>query len=185
MDFNNITNDALDILDLDSLSENIISDEYRGFFLCKSSVEHYRLLSYLSLSENNITLLDIGTLKGCSALAMSINQTNKVYSFDVGYSFDLNQRPENITFLIDDVTKPEYIQIILDSKYILLDTYHDGSFERIFYNHLKSIGYKGYLLLDDTKLNPEMESFWSDIDLPKKDISSLGHWSGTGVVFFN
>jgi len=66
-----------------------------------------------------------------------------------------------------------------------LDTFHDGTFELKFYNHLKSINYNGYLLLDDIKLNKEMIEFWNQIELDKEDLSYLGHSSGTGVVYFN
>lgn len=185
MEFEKITNQDLDNLPMSDLSDLINLEEYKKYFLCNSSIEHYRLLSYISLSNDNITLLDIGTLKGSSALAMSINPKNKVVSFDVSHNLDLSQIPQNVTFLIDDVTKLQYRELVLESKYILLDTYHDGTFEKVFYDYLKEINYKGFLLLDDINLNQEMISFWNQIDLPKIDISSLGHITGTGVVTFN
>jgi hypothetical protein len=77
------------------------------------------------------------------------------------------------------------LDLILNSKYILLDTFHDGTFETVFFQYLKKIGYKGYLLLDDIKLNKEMVEFWDNVDIEKSDISHLGHSTGTGVVYFN
>ena len=53
--------------------------------------------------------MDIGTLKGCSALAFSINQTNKVRTFNVGNELDLNLLPSNVEFIIDDILKFEYL----------------------------------------------------------------------------
>ena len=85
----------------------------------------------------------------------------------------------------DDISNGSYDELILNSKIILLDTFHDGTFELKFYNHLKSINYKGYLLLDDIKLNNEMVEFWNQIELEKQDLTHIGHVSGTGVVYFN
>ena len=39
-------------------------------------------------------------------------------------------------------------------------------------------------MLDDIKLNDEMRDFWSNIKEEKWDITSKGHWSGTGLVNF-
>jgi hypothetical protein len=103
----------------------------------------------------------------------------------VGNELDLNILPENAEFIIDDIIKSEYKDMILGSKYIMLDTYHDGVFEEQFINYLDSINYKGYLLLDDIHLNFEMERFWGSITKEKYDLTSIGHSTGTGVVYFN
>lgn len=185
MNFREITNTELDKIDLSSLSLMIDNDEYRGYFISKSSIEHYRLMSYISLNNEGIKILDIGTLKGCSALALSINPNNEVNSFNLNNELQLNVKPSNINFFIDDILKSEYLELILDSKYILLDTFHDGTFETIFVNYLIQVGYKGYLLLDDIYLNKEMIEFWNSISKEKYDITNLGHSTGTGVVYFN
>jgi hypothetical protein len=184
MDFEKITNQELDEIDLNLLAEVIINQEHKNYFLEKSSTEHYRILSYISEKNDNLFFLDVGSFKGLSALAFSKNKKNFVFSFDLANLVELIEKPQNAEYIIDDVTKNEYIELILKCKYILLDTMHTGEFERHFYNHLKKINYKGYLLLDDIKLNQEMIDFWNYIDLPKKDISNLGHTTGTGVVFF-
>jgi len=185
MNFDKINNTELDEIDLSSLSLTIDNNEYRNYFVSKSSLEHYRLLSYISLNNDNIKILDIGTLKGCSALALSINSKNQINSFNLNDELQLNFVPSNVSFYIDDILKLEYKDLILNSKYILLDTFHDGTFEFVFFNYLKNIEYKGYLILDDIKLNPEMTNFWNNIDIEKKDISNIGHITGTGVVYFN
>jgi hypothetical protein len=184
MNFEKKTNLELDKIDLSILSLNIDDIEYKDYFTSKSSIEHYRLLSYISLNNNNIKMLDIGTLKGCSALAMSINSNNEINTFNLHDQLTLKLTPTNINIHIEDILKPEYLYLILDSKYILLDTFHDGTFERTFFEYLKEIKYKGYLLLDDIKLNEEMINFWNFIDIEKIDISHLGHSTGTGVVIF-
>jgi len=174
----------LDNIDLFPYSQRINSSEYQGYFMSKSGQEHYRLLAHISQTNDLVDILDIGTLKGCSALAFSVNQSNKVFSFNTGNEFDLNYTPLNAEFIIDDILNGEYNEVILGSKYIMLDTYHDGTFEKEFYDHLVSINYKGYLLLDDIHLNFEMERFWGSITKEKYDITNIGHITGTGVVYF-
>lgn len=184
MNFKEIKNENLDSIDLSELSMLINSIEHRNYFTSKSSLEHYRLLSYISLMNDNSIFLDIGTFKGCSALAFSINPSNEVYTFDLGNNLDLKSYPKNIHGFIDDITDPCYLDVVWESKYILLDTMHDGTFENVFFNYLKQIDYKGFLMLDDIKLNNEMINFWNNIDLEKDDISNIGHITGTGVVYF-
>ena len=180
----NLTNKILDELDM-KMSELINNDEYQNYYNEISSKEHYRLLTYISNSYSDINIIDIGTLKGCSALALSTNKTNKVYSFNIGNQLELNTIPENIEFIIDNIINGNYDNLILDSPIILLDTFHDGVFEKEFIDYLLKIGYKGNLLLDDIHLNTEMKEFWNQINLDKKDITSFGHLTGTGVVFIN
>ena len=185
MDFLSITNEELDNIDLFPYSQKINSLEYQQYFMSKSGQEHYRLLAHISQTNDLVDILDVGTLKGCSALAFSVNSKNKVRSFNVLNQFDLNYTPLNSEFIIDNVLNGNYNSVILGSKYIMLDTYHDGTFEKEFYDYLISINYKGYLLLDDIHLNFEMERFWGSITKEKYDISNLGHITGTGLVIFN
>jgi hypothetical protein len=185
MKFEKITNEILDKIDLEKLSKKIKNDEHRTYFLDKSSKEHYRLLSHISETNNKTYFLDVGTFKGLSALALAKNKSNFVYSFNLTPQLDLEKLPKNVEFIIGNIIDGNYKKMILKCKYILLDTQHTGEFEIEFYNYLKDIKYNGYLILDDIKLNKEMIDFWNLIDLPKKDISFLGHSTGTGVVFFN
>ena len=175
----------IDLNDLSMDDYQLINNlEYQNYFKSPSSLEHYRLLTYLSNKVSNSTFVDIGTLKGCSALALSNNKTNIIYSFNLSNELQLNESPNNIKFIIDDVMNDKYKEILLQSKLILLDTFHDGTFEKLFYNYLKKINYRGSLLLDDIKLNNEMVEFWESIDYEKYDISHIGHISGTGIVYF-
>lgn len=181
--FENISNETLDSLDM-NLFQNINDKEYQQYFLDKSSKEHYRLLTMISNNLNGETFVDIGTLKGSSALALSTNNKNKVYSFNLSNQLSLNTIPENIEFIIDNVINGKYDDILMTSNFILLDTFHDGTFEKQFYEYLESIGYSGYLLLDDIHLNIEMENFWGSINRKKDDLTHIGHSTGTGVVYF-
>jgi hypothetical protein len=172
---------SIDLLELSKLVKN---DEHRGYFLDVVGKEHYKLIAYFSTLFDNSNLLDIGTNRGCSSLAMSYNITNKVHSFDLYELKELHNWSTNITYYIDNILKDEYKNLVLSSSFILVDTFHDGSFEREFHNYLKDVGYVGYLILDDIKLNNEMIDYWNSIQEEKYDISDFGHWSGTGLVIF-
>ena len=180
----NLNNQILDNLDM-SISRHINNNEYKIYYNELSSKEHYRLLTQISNSVNNINILDVGTLKGCSALALSTNNSNKVYSFNVINQLELTDVPSNIEFIIDNVINGNYDKLILSSSVLLLDTFHDGTYEKQFIDYLLGINYKGLVLFDDIMLNKEMKQFWDSIDIEKYDISNLGHITGTGLVVFN
>jgi predicted O-methyltransferase YrrM len=180
----NIKNEDLDSIPMDH-ETYINSVEYKNYYQERSSKEHYRLLTFLSFLFNDSKIIDVGSLKGSSALALSTNQNNTVYSFDISNSLDLNHVPSNINFINDEVTSGRYDDLILESKIILLDTYHEGEYEREFLNHLEKLNYKGILICDDIFLNTPMMEFWNDIKQDKSDITKLGHSTGTGIVYFN
>lgn len=181
-----LTYDDIQSIDLTPLSSIITSnDEYKKYFLGDVGREHYKLLAYISSLYDDISILDIGTNRGFSALALSYNKLNKVHSFDLYELKELKSPlPDNITFYINNILNEEYKDLILKSKIILVDTFHDGSFEKKFHSYLNEINYKGILLLDDIKLNDKMIDYWDSIEEEKKDISKVGHWSGTGLVIF-
>jgi hypothetical protein len=171
-------------VNIDELATLVVEDEFRKYVLERPGQDHYRLLAYLSTTYNNSTLLDIGTYKGCSAISLSYNPTNQVKSFDIGNFRNLHSTPSNVEFIIDNILDPTYIELILSSPFIMVDTAHDGTFEREFHNHLRDIGWEGLLFLDDIHLNQEMKDYWNEIPDAKVDVSQYGHWSGTGIVHF-
>ena len=181
----NINQTKLQNIDLSEIASYIVEDEFRGYFLDNPGKEHYKLLAYFSTKYQNTTLLDIGTYKGCSSIAMSYNNSNQVKSFDIHPNLRrLDGNPENIEYIVGDVTDSRFVDTILSSPLILLDTDHDGPFEYKFYEHLKAINWNGTLVLDDIKLNEPMKGFWNAIVEEKYDLSDYGHHSGTGVVIF-
>ena len=151
------------------------------YFHLESGKEHYRLLMYASTLYDNSIIFDVGTNKCMSCLALSYNTSNMIKSFDVVKLFEENPIRNNVEYIIGDSTlHPDLPKVSL----IFLDVDHDGTYENKFYNHLKSINWKGILLLDDIHLNDPMIEFWNNISETKYDITSIGHWSGTGMVIF-
>jgi hypothetical protein len=174
---------AIAAVDLTPLAHHAADDEYRGYFLNREFKEHYQLLAFLSHRFSDATLFDIGTLKGYSALAMSHNPVNQVVSYDIEDLKCLHdsRKLTTIEYRIGNALEDPRL---LHAPLILLDTYHDGIFEKQFYDHLKTNDYRGLLILDDIHLNEPMRRFWNNIDKKKEDITEFGHWSGTGLVDF-
>ena len=159
-----------------------VADIYTKYFWMDAGQEHYKLLAYLSTCYSNATIIDLGTDKGCSALALSYNPANRVISYDIE---DRKVSPidlPNIEFRIGNALDDR--DEILASPLILLDTARDGVFEQQLYTLLVGGKFRGSLLLDDIYLNQAMQGFWDKIRLEKTDLTPLGHWSGTGLVRF-
>jgi len=164
----------------------ITTEEFHGV----PGREHYRLMSYLATTMSNSTIIDIGTHMGSSALALSVNPTNTIYSFDIIHKAQLPDM-SNVKFEIADLWDPEirrtWAPILLSSPLIVLDIDpHSGVPEYEFYIWLKENNYKGLLFCDDIHYFKEMrDNFWYKIPSCEKiDITAIGHWSGTGIVSF-
>jgi hypothetical protein len=156
--------------------------------------EHYKLLAYFSTLFNNATIIDIGTHRGSSALALSYNPTNTVHTFDIMEKVD-NQAikaRENIQFHMDNLFEPEgqakWTETILQAPFLFLDVDpHNGHMEIAFYKFLKEINYQGFVICDDIWYFKEMrDNFWYNIPYEQRyDLTEMGHWSGTGVLTLN
>ena len=46
-------------------------------------IQHYKLLAYLSSLFNDVTIIEIGTHVGESAVALAYNKNNIIYTFDI------------------------------------------------------------------------------------------------------
>ena len=77
-----ITKKEINTLPFDNTFQHIVLEEDKLEFFCDVGKQHYRLLSYFSTLFNNCNIIDIGSHRGNSALALSYNKTNTVYSFD-------------------------------------------------------------------------------------------------------
>lgn len=180
-----IKNRDLDVIDL-SKFDNIINKmtSFALYFKDLSGKNHYRLLSYISHLLYDEDVYDIGADNGCSGLALSSNERINVYSYDIVYREEISLiNRNNFKFFIENIlaTSPEKLNT---TRFIMLDTFHDGTFEKKFYEFLLSTKYKGLLFLDDIHLNEEMKEFWNSITQEKYDLTTIGHSTGSGIVIF-
>ena len=77
---------------------------------------------------------------------------------------------------------------LLRSPLIMLDIDpHEGKREYDFYLWLRDNNYQGIVVCDDIRHFPDMRTYFWDKVAPehKLDITDFGHWSGTGLMFFN
>jgi len=150
-----------------------------------AGTEHYKLLGWLSKQVNNSIISEVGTCDGMGLLALSINKTNKVVSYDI---FDYPRKhkiPENGQRVICDKNF-NYFKDIIESKIIFYDANHNGNDEYNFFSELKKLNWKGILVYDDIYFNDGMKNFWEKVDIKKEDWTDIGHLTcGTGVIFFD
>ena len=188
----NITHQDLKLIDFNKF-KTILGNDPNIEFLGESGKEHYKLLSYFSTLFNNTNILDIGTHVGHSALALSYNTSNTIYTFDIvdKVSSELKQI-SNIKFNYDNLFELEgrekWKTLILSCPFIFLDVDpHNGVMEYDFFNLIKEINYQGFIICDDIWYFKEMrDNFWYKIeDKFRYDLTDLGHWSGTGIITFN
>lgn len=168
--------------------------------------EHYFFLAALSLQFKNAKIIELGTHNGRSTIALNYgnllsNNNNTIYTYDITYHLlpniftntTINFRMEN---LFDPNIREINKQHILSSNVIFIDVDpHEGLIEYDMYLWLKENNYQGFILFDDIHLGPghlgvtsgnSMQQFWDKIeDKYKIDLTSVGHWSGTGLVCFD
>lgn len=180
-----IKNEELDVIDL-THNDEILSKlkTFAFYFHSPSGRDHYRLLSHISKFYDNELLYDIGSNNGCSALALSENNSNQIKSYDINFHDGVQYViKNNIEFFLKNVLDESHFPN--NCRFIMLDTDHDGKFEKIFYDYLIDKGYKGLLFLDDIHLNDDMRNFWDNIIKEEKyDLTSIGHNTGSGIVIF-
>jgi GTP-binding protein EngB required for normal cell division len=199
-----LSTDAITKIDINYLLDGIDTSVWEAGwnqFQSKPGHNHYKLLAYLSqYIDGNI--IDIGTLTGASAIALSHNTDNKVYTFDLAettfcqwgskrklmtvdnpeFRYAKNKR-KNIVQKIGDVL--ESPKLLLNSKLIFLDIDHSGKAEDDIVQFLMDNDWKGILIMDDTH-----DLVLQDIiNKTKKfatihDLTDIGHSSGTTAMVF-
>jgi hypothetical protein len=178
--------DELRKIDLNSFGEYISDFQYCGYFLKDYGVEHYKLLAYISNAYADQTIYDIGTHYGNSSVALSVNPSTKVISYDIEPMRRLSKIPENCDYRIGDFTKNPNI---INAPFIFIDVDpHDGIQEKNFHEFFINIGYKGLVLWDDIHLSPQMQGWWDSVtesNVKKVDLTDVGHHSGTGLLIYS
>lgn len=179
-------------LDVNKIRETDLSELYEKFNwsddgkLVNESPgnQHYKLLAYISKEVAPKLVLEIGTRWGVSAAALATNPVVRVVTCDLCDQTKEETLPENVTFILRDGFDviDEYVH---EADLIFMDVDpHDGVQERKMIDKLTQLEYKGVLILDDINLNESMQTLWNSITQDKLDISPVGHYSGTGIVFF-
>lgn len=166
----------------------------KTYYENKSGLSEYRLYSYLTTFFDNVTILDIGTLRGTSAIALSHNETNQVITYNLVDDIKNDEHKiyskSNIEFRIRNVLDDLTPELIKHVKIVMIDIDHLGHAERQIIDKLVELRYNGIILLDDLhhpakRLNKCMQKLWIKLPYPKVDITKYGHYSGTGLLNFD
>jgi predicted O-methyltransferase YrrM len=159
--------------------------------------EHYRLLAALVKLLQPKEVVEIGTFRGMSALALKkfLPSAGTITTFDIvpwESVPDTFLRPEDfeddrLRQQIGDLSDPAVFELnrslIQQTEMLFVDGPKDGVFERKLLQRLETVDFHKPLLLvmDDIRFW-NMLATWQDIARPKLDLTSFGHWSGTGLV---
>jgi len=159
--------------------------------------EHYKLLAGLTLVLQPRSIIEIGTATGLSSLCMKqfLPSGGKITTFDIvpwqNYpNTILNTADFSDGILIQhvaDLSHPSvaeaYRDLLKEADLIFIDATHDGDLEKKIMQNLERIFLqkKVYILFDDIRVWT-MLKMWREVHHPKIDLTSFGHWSGTGLV---
>ena len=66
---------------------------------------------------------------------------------------------------------------------IFIDAAHNGETEKKILENLQTVSFKKppLIVMDDIRVWTMLKC-WREIPFPKLDLTSFGHWSGTGIV---
>lgn len=162
--------------------------------------EHYKLLAGLIGALGARRVVEIGTFTGMSALAMleALPADGRLTTFDImpWNNFQqtwLNQADFATGRLTQEIADLSALGVIARYKdafehadFIFIDGPKDGVTEAKFLAALESLALPGapIVMFDDIRVL-NMVALWRAISRPKLDLTSFGHWSGTGLVDWN
>ena len=159
--------------------------------------EHYHLLTAICLLLRPSTIWEFGTDTGMSTVALleCLGSEGKIYTVDID-SWESKQHPwlrsddfrsGRVTQVISDMKAAELFvrcrDSMTDAGLIFVDGPKDGSTETAFLELLTTVPFQRnpIIVFDDIRLM-NMVFVWRSIQRPKMDMTSFGHWSGTGLV---
>jgi predicted O-methyltransferase YrrM len=172
------------------------SDEEFSRWVHQWPGEHYRLLAGLSKVLRPSTIVEIGTFKGHGTLALLAGHpTTRVVTYDILPWTDMpgsalkaeDFTPTGLEQRIGDLADPRYLDTQLSTlkqaDLIFVDGPKDGSWEERFCDLvLPQLTDRSRLIVFDDIRLLEMVKLWRQLPYPKLDATSLGHWSGTGLL---
>ncbi len=158
--------------------------------------EHYRLLAALVDTLQPRNVVEVGTFTGMGSLSLRerLPAGGRVVTYDIipweripgtllraeDFGPSLEQRMGN---LADPAYFASQEETLASAELLFVDGPKDGVFEPAFARLLVPLLERtgATVVFDDIRL-PVMLQFWRDFPLPKLDMTSFGHWSGTGLA---
>ena len=162
--------------------------------------EHYRLLAGIVAELQPKTVVEIGTHTGLSALALLkyLPPAGRLVTFDLIPWDQISGTclrsgdfaPERFAQEIADLANPavftRHAALLSAADLIFVDGPKDKKFEPALAALLDTLSFAQppWVVFDDS-YDLNMLRFWRELKKPKLDITSLGHWTGTGMVRWN
>ena len=161
--------------------------------------DHYRLLAGLLTCLRPQRIVDIGTHMGTGTRVMlDFARKAKIHTFDVcpWHEFDPTflseddfvenggRLEQHLVDLSDSKQFNKHSALLQQADFIMVDACKDGKFEEEFYSLLSTLSMENktrYMLLDDIRFTSELVN-WRRVESPKIDLTSFGHFTGTGLV---
>jgi predicted O-methyltransferase YrrM len=155
--------------------------------------EHYRLLAAFCQALNPSLVIEIGTATGLSALSMLPFFSGKLITYDIKewHTYpdtvlkpaDFGRLEQVVGDLGDEAFFKTQKNLIQKAEFIFIDASHDGALEKTILERLEKVPFEKapILFFDDIRVWT-MLKMWREIAHPKLDLTSFGHWSGTGIV---
>ncbi|MGO9641295.1 MAG: O-methyltransferase [Candidatus Acidiferrales bacterium] len=162
--------------------------------------EHYKLLAGLVAAQQPMRVVEVGTAQGWSALAMqgSLPLGGELITFDIAPWTDFGNtalrasdfESGNLRQMLGDLSDKAFFsqcaELLSGCDLLFVDAPKDGVFEPAFLERLSTIQLppNALVVFDDVRLR-NMLKIWREIKRPKLDLTSFGHWTGTGLVDWN
>jgi predicted O-methyltransferase YrrM len=159
--------------------------------------EHYKLLAGLVSVIKPAVVVEIGTATGSSALSLRkyLPANGRLVTFDVipwrnvpgsclqESDFHDGLLEQRLDDLSQDDGLRKNIDLLEAAELIFIDAAKDGFQEQRFLDAFETVHFKKspILVFDDIRVW-NMLKIWNGITRPKLDLTSFGHWSGTGLV---
>jgi len=162
--------------------------------------EHYKLLAGLVMAQKPKRIVEIGTFQGLSALSMkgSLPPGSELIAIDIvpwnkikdsafrAPDFEDGKLRQVIGDLSDTAFFNSFAETLSGCDFLFVDAPKNVVFEQTFLQHLSKIRLPSDALVvfDDIR-QWNMLSIWRGIAKPKLDLTSFGHWTGTGIIDWN
>lgn len=159
--------------------------------------EHYKLLAGLVMALKPACVVEIGTSTGLSALALKkfLPPRARLATFDIlewrrfgdtclrEEDFADGRLVQHVSDLSVAAEAERHAELLRSADLVFIDGPKDGVMERRLLKNFGDVGLKdgALLVFDDIRLW-NMLGIWRELPLPKLDMTSFGHWSGTGLA---
>lgn len=160
--------------------------------------EHYCLLQAIMKISKPQMVVEVGTYTGLSALVLlnSMPESCKLITYDIkawdklsdtvfnnsdfGNSFE-----QRLGDLADKSFFESQLDVMTEADIFFIDGPKNGVFEQLFLKLFFQFRKKTCILVFDDIRLLHMIELWRSLNFKKIDLTSFGHWTGTGIVFFD